>query len=144
MTDADSDRLLRNAHALGKAAGCYTEYQMDEQCRTREEVSLEDRLHLAANAASIDIQMWRSLELCLRRAHCPARAAECFNLWLKEWSFRQIAELPRIAVSDKTVAADVRLALRIVRADPELGLIEVLCEVFRLRAAELRSMLDNG
>ena len=58
---------------------------------------------------------------------------ECLRLWVIGYSYRQIAERPDIGVSYVTVGADIRLALKILRGDGLLGLLEMLIETFGRR-----------
>lgn len=143
MTDAEAetmaDRLLRDAHALGKAAGCYTERQYERHKAADTDPLDETRVRSQSDAELGGI-FWHSIHNSLRTHHCPPRAIRCFHLWTQQYCFTQIAAMPDVDACRQTVAADVRQALDILRTQGDLGLWEVLAEVFYLRIAAIKEM----
>lgn len=145
MTDAEAetmaDRLLREAHAIGKAAGCYTEEQMVWQAEKRLDSPLDEQRTRATSNAYLGEVLWYSLQASLNRQHCPDRAIRCMFYWAKGMSYQQIADIPEIGCRDReTVSKDVHRAIDLLRNDSGLGLWEVLAEVFCLRIAAIKDM----
>jgi hypothetical protein len=130
-SDADSDKLLRESGNLGKEAGCYTESALHKQ-KERHEIRLYEDYIPQKVTVQLEGIRWGSVRKALQRSQCHTRAIACLELSLMGMSYTQISERKYIAVSRATVCRDIQAALRILRADCSLGLIEVIADIFSL------------
>lgn len=138
--EAQENALLRQHNALGRHAECYTETQIARQDRDHEAalttyaIVYTEELFRNQASSALESIMWRTVERSLKQSGCPARATRCLDLWIrKKYSYRQIAAMPDVDCDYTNVCRDVQLALRLLRADGNLGLLELLFEVFGKR-----------
>lgn len=137
-----ANELLREHHALGKRHGIYTDAQIRQQRIERGDSPLYEERTRAESQRYIGEVLWYSLQASLNRQHFPDRAIRCMFYWSQGMTYKQIGDIPEIALERHAVSCNVHKALLLLRGDSSLGLYQVLCEVFRLRADILRGLLQ--
>jgi hypothetical protein len=149
ISDADTDKLLRATGNLGKQAGCYTEKQIIWQNKRRD-AQLDDE-HISKRVEeNLTGIRWGSIRSILQKSHCNRRAVECLELSLQGYSYQQISEKKHMVdktgnqLSASTVCRDVKCALDVLKSNNTLGLVEVLCDVFRLPRDTVIDIIKNN